>query len=445
MPFGLTADGFVPRTVNDIRDAMTASFRASQGTSLDLSDEDPLGQAFGIVSSEIAEAWEVLEDIYAARSRDSAAAEALDTIGFLTGLERPAARSSRVTLYLTGTNTTVIAAGSRASTTSTGKAFATTEGATLATATSWATGTTYAVGDVRTNATRIYYCITAGLSASAPTTTADDITDGTVHWRYVGEGAAYDTAAAESVDTGPIVALSGDITTITTPVGGWSSVKNLLDADLGADEASDEEYRLLQEIDLAAAGASTADAIRQAVLEVEDVTSVTVFVNDLDTTDGDGMPPHSVEVMVQGGADQDIFDTVGANAAGGIKTHGTEAGTWTDSEGNEHDVEFSRPDEVEIYVDVVLIKDPDEYPADGDAQVKAAIVAYGDAQLCGKDVVASRISAAVFGIAGVLDVTDIDIGTAPSPTLGTTITITSRQLATFDTSRITVATSDGSP
>ena len=87
------------------------------------------------------------------------------------------------------------------------------------------------------------------------------------------------------------------------------------------------------------------------------------------------------------------------------------------------------------------IDDPTLYPVDGDAQVKAAIVAYGDAQKCGKDVVASRLSAAAFTVPGVGDVTDIDIGLAPAPASGATLVITKRQLAVFDTSRITVIAS----
>jgi len=53
----------------------------------------------------------------------------------------------------------------------------------------WAPLTAYATGNTRTNAGRVYTCITAGISAASggPTTTSLDITDGTVHWQYMGE------------------------------------------------------------------------------------------------------------------------------------------------------------------------------------------------------------------------------------------------------------------
>jgi uncharacterized phage protein gp47/JayE len=152
-----------------------------------------------------------------------------------------------------------------------------------------------------------------------------------------------------------------------------------------------------------------------------------------------------VEALIQGGADQDIFDALLASVAGGIGTHGSTSGTATDSEGTDHTMKFSRPTEINIYVDITLTYDADLYPADGDTQIKNAIVTFGDAQAVGKDVVSSSIKAACFNVDGVLDVSLAEIDTSPSPTTETTIVITSRQLAVHDTSRITVASSAATP
>lgn len=50
----------------------------------------------------------------------------------------------------------------------------------------WVTGTAYVAGDYCSSNDNLYLCITSGTSASAPTTTAADITDGSAHWKYVG-------------------------------------------------------------------------------------------------------------------------------------------------------------------------------------------------------------------------------------------------------------------
>jgi hypothetical protein len=220
---------------------------------------------------------------------------------------------------------------------------------------------------------------------------------------------------------------------------------NLLDAVEGEDVMSDAELRILREIELAEPGTGTQAAIRAALIEVADVTAVTVFVNNTDDTNVDGMPPHSVEALVTGGADQDIWDALLANVAAGIQTTGEESGLATDSQGTDHEESFTRPQELLVYIDITLIKDPETYPLDGDDQVKLAIVEWGNNQSTGKDIVASGISAQAFGVGGVLDVTATLIDTSPSPSTSTTIPVGLRQIAVYDTSRIDITSSDGTP
>lgn len=451
--YGLTSTGFVPKTVEVVRAEIAADVQAKFGASVDVSDGSFLGQLIGILAEREGALWDLAQAVYATMDPDAASEAALDALAALTGTFRPIARTSSVTETLTGTPTTVVGSGSQIKTASTGIVFVTLASATITALTAWAPSTTYVIGDRRTNASRCYQCIVGGVSAGSggPTTTAADITDGGVHWRYLGDGTGAVDVAAQSKDTGPIVAVSGDLKVINTPVGGWSSCVNVLDATLGQDLGTDEQLRVLREEELAAAGTGTPNAIRAALLEIVGVTSATVFVNNTDSVNSDGMPPHSVEALVQGGVDQDILSVLFANVAAGIAFQGTTTGTVVDSQGVSQTVKFSRPANVNVYVDITVVKDPTTYPSDGDSQIKLAIVAYGQKQATGKDAVAVSVGAQAFTVAGVLDVPRSGslggtlIGTAPSPTLDATIAITSRQLAVFDTSRITVHSSNGTP
>ncbi len=449
MTFGLTDDGLVIPTQFVIRENLNVVIRDTFGASVDLGDKSAIGQYTGILSDRLASLWQALEAVHSSQNPDKATLAALDGLCLLTGTFRPAASYSAVTLTLTGTPTTVVATGSKVSTESTEQVFQTLADATITATVAWVNTTAYAVGDRRTNSSRVYECITLGVSAGSggPTTTAADITDGTVHWIYLGEGTGDIDVEARAEETGVVVALAGDLTTIETSVGGWSSSTNLLDANPGRAVATDAELRILREQQLATGGNATLSALRAEILEVEDVTAVTVFQNVTDSVDADGLPPHSVEVLVRGGEDQDIWDALLAGVAAGIRTFGGEDGTSTDDEGTVHDVSFSRPEEIFVYATLVVTYDADLYPADGDDQIKALIVDFGDRQATGKNVVASSLTAQAFLVAGVLDVSSCLISEAPTtvPVASTTIAFSLRQLAVFDTSRVTITSSAGVP
>lgn len=453
--FGVLPEGFLIKSESQILDSMIARLRPSWGASFDFTADSPDGQLLRTVAREIHEAgWQLGQAVYKSRDRDSATGASLAALLLLTGSQWPEAARSTVTLTLTGTAATLVTSGAVTSTASLGDRFETTADATLVALTAWASTTAYVLGDRRTNGGNAYVCITAGTSAGSggPTTTADDVTDGTAHWRYLGLGVAAVDVAARSVEYGAILATSGDLTVMDTLVSGWQGVINLLDADPGRDRASDAEARQVAEADVFRPGATVPDAIRQTLLGVVGVESVTVFFNNTDVTDADGIPPHAVECLISGGDDQDIYDALLSEClAAGIASHGTETGSSDDSEGVAHTVKFTRPTDVLIYVAITLVKvahddaDPETYPTDGDDQVKAAVVAYGDGRPTGWNVRSAKVAAQADAVAGVLEVTACYIGTAPSPVSSTTIPIGLRERAVFDSSRITVTTSDGTP
>jgi uncharacterized phage protein gp47/JayE len=391
MATGVTSTGFVSKSQEDITAEITSAVQAAFGASFDCTAESPMGQIIGIVAERLAEIWEVQEETYAAFTADGATGQALDDLCGLTGTVRDPPKSSTVTAHVTGTNGTVIPLGTLFAVANIGTQFRTTEAATI-----------------------------SGGVADIP---------------------------CESADTGPKIAASGTLTVIVTPVGGLSTVTNSLDAVLGSDLETDADLRVKRENELRAQGAAAVEAIRDSILhDVADVTACTVFENPTDVTDGDGLPPHSIECLVAGGDDQDIADKIWEEKAAGIQTHGTSSETVTDSQGNAHTVNFSRPSLQNIYVTYDLIIDPLTWSTNGVAQVKAAAVAYGVAALIGgKDVVASALVAPAFSVAGVLDAPAPKIGTSPSPGTTTTIVINQRQQAILDTSRIVVNTTNGTP
>lgn len=458
--YGLTLEGLVIKTLPVLRAEGNSRLQGKFGTSIDVSDESVEGQMLGILSEALALLWELSEGINNARDVDKATGALLEGLCLLTGTFRVQASFSAVVLTLTGLPTTPIPSPAFAEVEETGRQFQTEEDTEIVAVAAWLSGTLYSAGsDLAhgarvTNVGNVYVCSQTGTTGGGPgpigTVQFAEETDGGAKWRLIGTGTGAVDVISRATETGPILAAAASINKRASPLGGWSSVLNLIDATPGNLRMTDEQLRVLRELELARPGTSPADAIRADLLGVTGVTAVTVFVNNGDTV-VDGMPPHSVEALVDGGVDQDIWNQLLISVAAGIGTHGTEVGTATDKSGNDQTMKFSRVELVPIWVAIALSKvandsdDPTSYPADGDTQVKLTVATAGNAQGNGRNAVASAIGAPSFIVTGVLDVTSVLIGLSNPPVVSTTIPITRRQRAAYDTVRVAVTSVDGDP
>lgn len=455
---GVSSTGFLPKTIDEIITALNAAWRSVFGDAVNVDPQSRNGQEIQILSEPISEIWESGEAISQLFNPNGAVEQGLDNLVAITGTKRKVASKSTVTLSLTGTPATLVASGKIASIPTTASKFQTIDPATIVAVPDgpWAPSTLYSLGArIRNGGTqRVYVCIFSGISALAggPTTTSADITDGTAHWRYIGDGTGVVDVAAESTVTGPIQGYSGTITNIDTAVSGWVGVRNLLDAAPGSKVETDAALRLRRVAELGGQGGKSAlPALRAAILRVKGVTTCTIFENTSDAT-VDGVTPHAFEALVEGGLDADILTAVFNNRPTGIENVGGVSGSVVDVAGFTRTAKFSRPTAVPLYVAVFITKTSD-YPADGDNQVKDVIVALGNAQPVGRDAEGSEIGGWLFprldvsglGVPGVVKMTSPLLVDTVNPPLTTEVVATPRQKAQYDTSRITIVTVDGTP
>ncbi len=469
---GVTSAGFVTYPASDIKTDMDSALKANiLGTAAGSEPDGSIpaasnaGQLVSILTDGFSALWDGLEAVNSGQDPNAAIGASQDALCALNGVTRAAAAFSTVAGACVGVTGTVLPTGRVATVTSALTRFATTAPFTIATVSAWANGHAYSLGDRCKNGStaRVYQCITAGTSAGSggPTTTALDITDNTCHWRYLGDGDGAVDATFQAEQYGALAAFAWSLATIATPVSGWNAVSNPTDATLGALQESDSDLRVRREQELAGQASSAQDAIRTALLRVGQgtnypVLSCTVYHNDTDGTVGT-MTPHSVECLVQGGIDAAIAAAIAATVAAGIVTIGTTTVNVTDSQGHVHAVKFSRPVAVTIWLDLAVTYDPLLFPTDlaaGEAAIKDALALFCDAYPPGRSVRASALEAATFdspstvggdAVAGILDVTALNIGTSYPATVPTTIPITPRQIADFDTTRIAVTLTAGTP
>lgn len=245
---------------------------------------------------------------------------------------------------------------------------------------------------------------------------------------------------------GAIPALPETITQIDTPVAGWDSVTNIREGTTGQDAETNIAFRARAEESLSIAGGGTlASMVAHIRQDLPDLETVRGYENVEDTT-VDGMPPHSIEIVVEGDAslDQAVGDDVFAYKPGGVQTTGNTDVQVLDQNGDYQTVYFSHPALQYLWVTVdVTAANPDQaLPADAITQITDAILAYGATLEAGDNIVFQRIVSAAFSIAGVYTATiNAQLGpeTGPFTPSGTAnISIGRVERASFDADRIAV-------
>jgi uncharacterized phage protein gp47/JayE len=386
--FGITPEGFNRKRLDQLLNEINDEVKSIFGDNFNVSPESPDGQVNGTISESNANLWEIAEESYNAFNPSAAIGVSLSNLVQLNGITRLPATSSRSQLTLTGTAGTVIPLESLVRTSDTGDQFS---------------------------------------------TETEIILDGG------GNGVVF----ASSVITGPIQALSGTITAIDTPITGWDTCTNLADADIGTNEETDVELRARREQSVAKDAQAIIDAIFAAVANIPGVTQTVVLENDTNSVDANGLPPHSFQVIVVGGVDEAIANAIWLKKPAGILSFGTTTTQVIDSQNIPHDISFSRPTTVDIYVDVTITAFAD-YPANGDDLIKQAIVDYANGDLVAgrgfslsDDVIYTRLYTPINSVQG-HEIDDLRIGTSPSPSGTSNIVIGATETSNFIINNIVV-------
>lgn len=389
-PFGVTVSGFSAKTQEELLAEIEEAERANISPTLKTTADTVIGQINGIFSGKLRELWELAQAVYASFDPDAATGAAQDAIAAISGTLREPAAKGTVTL-----SCALVA------------------------------GTTLEAG--------VHFAEVAGDPANRWTPIADFTAPA---------NGSHEIPSQSEFAGAAATANAGTITVISTPVVGWLSLTNAMDAIEGTDVESDPLFRVRREAEITQQAGSPVDGIRADLLTVPGVIQVTVFENPTPAIDADGLPPHSFEAVVQGGTDQAVADQIFASKAAGIRAFGNdETVTVEDSRGNTHTIEFSRPVVRLVWIEMDLTYDPDIYvPATADVALETALAAFGDETYqVGDNVIRSKLFDVAFdAVAGIEDVTAIRLGFAPSPVGVVNLVIAARELADLDTGRILI-------
>lgn len=236
------------------------------------------------------------------------------------------------------------------------------------------------------------------------------------------------TVTAICSNSGAVAALAGTITTINTPTRGWTSVTNPAAATVGAPAETDAELRIRQGQSVAIPSITPFEGVDGAIANIAGVTRHKLYENDTGKTDGNGLPPHSISAIVDGGDVTEIARTIRGNKGQGVRTWGKTSVTVPDRYGNPHIISFSRPTDVPVYGKITL-KVFAGYTSQIGVQIQQAVADYINRLMIGDPVLLSRIySPANLGVvsggnARYYDIQELLIGKSPETVAAANINI----------------------
>lgn len=475
MAYGLTLEGFVSKTLLEIKKSLEDSLKADFGIQINLQAESVFGQQVGIISERLSLVWELAEAIYYSQYPDSAEGSSFDNVLSLVGLRRLDAKFSKITdQLLFGTSGTVVLKNTGLSVDGSPTIkFETDEDITLVAGTDEIQNLAFSgtpssgsfklkydeeitdainwddsAGDIEMALNALSGLseveVTGSFAADFVVTFAGDdgkqaqilleddsntLSDGgavTITITVTTPGVPQGIVSCTCTVTGSISVVSKTLTVIDNPIGGLTRVFNVSAATLGRNLETDTEGKIRRGNRLQISEAGPKEAIRTAIEQLNDdstktqLDAVLLFENVTLVVDSRGIPGKAFEAYIyqNGGAtdrDQEIAQAIFDSKPAGIEPYGDIEKTITDVEGFSHAVKFSRPTTVDIYLELDLTVNSD-YPAGGDAQVVDIMVTWGNGLGVGQDVIVyPALVSQLNTIKGITDVV-VRIGEAASPT-----------------------------
>lgn len=250
------------------------------------------------------------------------------------------------------------------------------------------------------------------------------------------------TVTATAQELGAVSAAPNTVTRIFTPTRGWQTVNNPTAATEGEPVETDAELRVRQAQSTANPSLTVLDGTIGGVANLDGVTDVRGYENDTGSTDGNGIPAHSIAIVVEGGVTQEIGDMIALHKTPGTRTYGTTNVDTVDAHGMPLTIHFYRPDPIAIEVQVTIAVNPVLWTSDYETLIKQAVADYINSIGIGSNVLISRLYSPAYltgTVAGAsYDIALIEIAIVGDP-LGTiNIPIAFNEVSECDVGDVTI-------
>lgn len=423
--YGLSPEGFKRKRLPEIIDSLVQRTNDRLGISIQTGANSIFGQLYGIIGYELADIWEQTENVYYAMYPNTATGTALTNSASLTAIQPITAEASVILCNCKGLPNTVIAANSQIQQKDTNVVYTSGEEnvyispekaleAELKIDTV-SIGTTYTIqidnykynytAVVGDNATAVFNNLSGqiqgfskGIKNGIFTIKSIDETTFSIQASQISVEAIVTPIEFTCLTAGKMEIPVNTVTNIVTPINGWESVTNTKILSTGRNDETDAELRQRWSLSVYQKASNMLEAIQANVFRrITGVVACVAYENNTDIVDIYGRLPHSIEVIVDGGDEQDIAEMIFRYTCGGIDFNGAISKEVTDVANVKHIVKFNRPTEIKIWLKFNITKNVEEsWDSNGIAKIKQLIVDLGNKHTIGQDVILQKFIALIY-------------------------------------------------
>lgn len=476
--FGVTSKGFQLKRMQDIKDEIEAD--QSEGFGFDVSSIDE--QSFLNVlntsyANQLATVWEVLQDSYYASYPSTAEGVNLDNAVQYGGISREAKSQTIYQIACTGTDGTTVPADTQIKTStkpertlylpSDGLITRERANAVHITVASVGIGAytvtvnerSYSYSNTGTSKADILNGIKALItdeSYNISVTEGDDpeliIADTRpersnvfVLTENLTTSSVTSILPFNTTDYGKVICADETISVIVTGVNGLDSVTNKISPIYGREAETDSELRQdYAEKSLLRSNTMIGSIVAELLNNVPGVMTATGYENDGDEVDKNGLLPHSIEMIVDGGDNTAVAEAILKRKSGGIHTNGDIAVDVATAEGDAVEIRFNRPQVVYVWLRITVTGN--DMPTDYAELIKESILNDTSSLQAGSNLLIQTLIDGIYEkVSGVTYVkietakeTDSSIVPADGDYSESNVEVTNRQMVSVTTTRIEV-------
>lgn len=154
---------------------------------------------------------------------------------------------------------------------------------------------------------------------------------------------------AVTLASGSSTVQPGNALSFVTVVPGWQSLTTTAAAAAGAPVETDAALRQRQSISTGLPAQTPLGAIVANVANLAGVEQYAAYQNDTSETDGNGLPPHSISLIVLGGSAPAIAGAIATKKSPGTGTYGSTSVVVVDPSGVPNTINFYVLDQINAY------------------------------------------------------------------------------------------------